>query len=462
MRSQYPVLSAVNTAMVAKLENTQQNNQALYQEISKGFGKIQNSISQLGEQIAEDPSRAMALDDVRQGTLAQMKVNPDKPDSDQARAIAQYLQNQKLQKLGGDVLAGGLSVGTVIGSIMAPGAAWPFWLGAAATGASVATGVRDYNESVTIDLAAQAQQGGAGNLTSKDKDEARFDLMMGQTNLLLAGLDAGLTAKATTGLLKSSAKTAAAFSKIKPAQLAQVMKEVSAGNIEKARSVLRMVGQVSDEVADEIVRSLGGLRGERLALEGVPGEVEGAIDPKQPMRSQGMSDERNELPKSQVKGEQEGKNNVKIAKTEQATAQEVRARRRVAEDFYQKHGFDADRARSHIKGIDFNKPVEVVQLKKGTVVEQWQVPGGLQGNYYAPVGSPPGSLGISPQAVSRQTGEIIDRTAIRYVLQEDVEVLRSTASEVTDTWSIPGRAVEAEGGGTQFFSTHKESFKGVE
>jgi hypothetical protein len=119
--------------------------------------------------------------------------------------------------------------------------------------------------------------------------------MMGQTNLLLAGLDVGLTAKATTGLLKSSARTAAAFSKIKPAQLAQVMKEVAAGNIEKARSVLRTVGQVSDEVADEIVRSLGGLRGERLAIEGVPGEVEGAIDPKQPMQSRGTARGSNQI-----------------------------------------------------------------------------------------------------------------------------------------------------------------------
>jgi Bacterial toxin 46 len=136
-------------------------------------------------------------------------------------------------------------------------------------------------------------------------------------------------------------------------------------------------------------------------------------------------------------------------------------RRKVAQDFYLKQGFDSDQARSHIKGIDFNKPVEVVQLKKGTVVEQWQILGGAQGNYYAPLGSPPSSLGISPQAVSRQTGELVDRIATKYILKDDVEVLRSTASKVTDTWSIPGKAVEADGGGTQFFSTNKESFKGA-
>jgi hypothetical protein len=146
--------------------------------------------------------------------------------------------------------------------------------------------------------------------------------------------------------------------------------------------------------------------------------------------------------------------------TTKATVQEIKARKQVAENFYQKQGFDIDQARNHIRGIDFNKPVEVIQLKKGTVVEQWQVPGGPQGNYYAPVGSPPSSLGISPQAVSRQTGEIVERTSTRYVLQEDVQVLRSTATEVTDTWSIPGKAVEAEGGGIQFFSTAKQSFKG--
>jgi hypothetical protein len=43
-----------------------------------------------------------------------------------------------------------------------------------------------------LDLAAQAGRGGAGKLTSQNPEEARLNLIMGYTNLVLAGLDLGL------------------------------------------------------------------------------------------------------------------------------------------------------------------------------------------------------------------------------------------------------------------------------
>jgi ElaB/YqjD/DUF883 family membrane-anchored ribosome-binding protein len=136
----------------------------------------------------------------------------------------------------------------------------------------------------------------------------------------------------------------------------------------------------------------------------------------------------------------------------------ARARKRSAAEFYRRFGLDEDQARAHMRGIDFDKPVDTVILKKGTVVEQWQVPGGSQGSYYAPTGTPPGQLGISSRAVQRRTGELVERVPTRYVLSQDVEVLRSTAARVTDTWSIPGSSVEAAGGGTQYFSNAVSAF----
>jgi hypothetical protein len=120
-------------------------------------------------------------------------------------------------------------VGAVIGTILQPEAMWPFWVGAAGTVAGVTTGIRDYREFSTVDLGAQAQEGGAGSLTSKSKEEARFDLMMGQANLLMAGLDVGMTAKGTVGLIKGSTKMGASLSKVKPAALAQVLNDVANG-----------------------------------------------------------------------------------------------------------------------------------------------------------------------------------------------------------------------------------------
>jgi hypothetical protein len=86
--------------------------------------------------------------------------------------------------------------------------------------------------------------------------------------------------------------------------------------------------------------------------------------------------------------------------------------------------------------------------------------GGRQGSYYAPTGTPAGQLGISSQAAQRQTGELVERVPTKYVLRQDVEVLKSTAARVTDTWSIPGKSVEAAGGGTQYFSTAVKAFSG--
>jgi hypothetical protein len=129
MKSQSPALAVVDPVMVVQSENTPGNNQALLRTINSGFGKIQQSITELQDQILEDPDRAMALDDVRNSTLAWFKSRIE-ANSDQDRAIAGYLNTKKLQKLGGDVLTGGLTVGAIIGSILAPEAAWPFWVGA--------------------------------------------------------------------------------------------------------------------------------------------------------------------------------------------------------------------------------------------------------------------------------------------------------------------------------------------
>jgi hypothetical protein len=265
MRVQSPALAVVDTAMVAKSKNTQANNQALQQTINSGFGQVQQSITELRDQIREDPDRAMALDDVRSATLAQMKVNPNKPNSDQARAIASYLHTQKIQKLGGDLLTGGLTAGAIIGSMVASeGAAWPFWVGAAGTASGVATGILDYKELSTIDLAAQAQQGGAGALTSKDKDTARFELIMGQTNLLMAGLDLGLTAKATVGLLKSSSGAAAVFSKLKPAQVKQFAEATQLEQAGKAAEAEGLFQKLYKQIGEKASQRIREIRANRL------------------------------------------------------------------------------------------------------------------------------------------------------------------------------------------------------
>lgn len=143
----------------------------------------------------------------------------------------------------------------------------------------------------------------------------------------------------------------------------------------------------------------------------------------------------------------------------QSATSKIAERKRIADGFYRRQGFDPDEIPAHTAGIDFEKPVEVITLKKGTVVEQWQAPGGGQGNYYAVPPSRPTQLGIAPQAAQRQTGVLVDRVPTRYVLAEDVEVLRSTAAPIGDTWSVPGKTIATKGGGTQMFTAAKHAFR---
>ncbi|MFC5527754.1 DUF6861 domain-containing protein [Rhodanobacter ginsengisoli] len=139
----------------------------------------------------------------------------------------------------------------------------------------------------------------------------------------------------------------------------------------------------------------------------------------------------------------------------------VAQKRQLARDFYLKQGYGPKRVDSHLAGIDFDKPVEVVTLPKGTLLEQWQAPRAAQGNYYSPPGTPAEQLGISPVGLDPATGQIADKVATTYVTNSEVEVLKSTAAAVNDTWSVPGQVIATEGKGTQMLSAQSGAFDAV-
>ena len=136
----------------------------------------------------------------------------------------------------------------------------------------------------------------------------------------------------------------------------------------------------------------------------------------------------------------------------------VAERRELASEFYASQGMDPDRISGHLDGIDFDRPVEVVTIPRGTAVEQYGLPG-IQGNYYTVPGTRPETVGISLDVLDRRTNTVIQRERATYVLTEDVQMLRSTAASIEDTWSVPGRGVPTQGGGLQLFSTSKSSIQ---
>jgi hypothetical protein len=116
--------------------------------------------------------------------------------------------------------------------------------------------------------------------------------------------------------------------------------------------------------------------------------------------------------------------------------------------FYNNTGMSESDILSHLEGIDFGKQIEVQTLEKGTQLVQYAFPGRPTGQYFAPLGTDPATLGIDPAG----------RVATIYEAQTDVTVLRSTAADTSGNTSLPSWA-RGSGGGTQYFVPDNAQFK---
>lgn len=112
----------------------------------------------------------------------------------------------------------------------------------------------------------------------------------------------------------------------------------------------------------------------------------------------------------------------------------IGVRTNLANQFYQKAGFNTEKAAQHMEGINFEQAVKTTTLKKGTTVQQWVGENGV-GDYFTTLENGANqNLGLNDYA---------NRTLKQFTLTEDVKVLQSTAGDYKG----------AQGGGTQFFST---------
>lgn len=149
---------------------------------------------------------------------------------------------------------------------------------------------------------------------------------------------------------------------------------------------------------------------------------------------------------------------IQLAKTEGVTPAQIDARKKVAKDFYSQQGMPEHKIAGHTAGIDHSKPVDVITLPKGKSVGQYQVPNAPQGSYYSEKGIRPTKLGIADTAKDHSTGKIVKKESNSYEVNGDVKVLRSSASSIEDTWSMPGETIKTDGGATQYFTMEKSKF----
>jgi hypothetical protein len=105
--------------------------------------------------------------------------------------------------------------------------------------------------------------------------------------------------------------------------------------------------------------------------------------------------------------------------------------------------------RNQLKGHDLDKPVRVGPPPPCQSPQtQYQGPAGHQGSYYTDSGTTPGEAGIASYT-RNPDGTFVSKTPQEYNVAPSTPYLESTSAPVTDTWSVKGKDVPTEGGGTQ-------------
>lgn len=120
------------------------------------------------------------------------------------------------------------------------------------------------------------------------------------------------------------------------------------------------------------------------------------------------------------------------------------SRYEMAYNYYSSAGFSAKRALGHLDGIDFTRPVSVVELTPEKIYAQ-HVLGGKVGNYFTAPGTPAETIGINPAG----------RVTMEFTPNRPVSALQSTAADIIDTWTVPNASYPTKGGGLQLYVPEK-------
>jgi len=139
----------------------------------------------------------------------------------------------------------------------------------------------------------------------------------------------------------------------------------------------------------------------------------------------------------------------------------IAKRKALAAQFYLDSGMTNEAAELHMQGIDFNYPVDVITVKKGGIIYQWQRNSDAIGNYFASEAVSPTRLGINPDYRIGFMPDLRKKILYKYRLKDNVEALSSTAASVIDDWSDFLNEYSAKGGGKQLFIAEKGMLENI-
>jgi uncharacterized Zn-binding protein involved in type VI secretion len=160
---------------------------------------------------------------------------------------------------------------------------------------------------------------------------------------------------------------------------------------------------------------------------------------------------------------------VEIAKAPGTSPEQRAARQSIASKFYEQHGLvfdrgtqehrllDAAEVRSHVKGIDLDKPVSFGPPPAlPPALHQWQMPGYSQGQYFAHANATPDGLGIHHSGNKGPGAPLEKKVQTPYDMEPGGAYLTSTAAPIDDHWSerdASGKGIlhPTQGGAQQFY-----------
>jgi hypothetical protein len=121
----------------------------------------------------------------------------------------------------------------------------------------------------------------------------------------------------------------------------------------------------------------------------------------------------------------------------------------IAKAFYNQTGWSEEKISNHLRGIDFNHPVEIAILHPGDVVKQWVDPKAGAGNYFD-ADAQPEELGLYPASA-------VPRELKTFVVSKETKVLKSTAASIRIDWLKGVPPVVVKGGAQQCFALPKDN-----
>ncbi|MGA9770394.1 MAG: DUF4157 domain-containing protein [Blastocatellia bacterium] len=199
LRVEYPPLAVLDTDDIS----TDTSNKEVFERISEGFKDVKDMITDVSIRIHEEDIPLGKMGPLVTETTQQMGVTDEKRKSGDAMSVAvlDWLDSQDRKEA--IITWSGTIVSLVLGiaAIFASGGT-ALLLGV--SGSLVGLGTAAYSFERAEDIYAAAQAGTGGKPMVDDPEAARFNYIMGWVNLILAGLDLGIAAKAGTTMLQGA------------------------------------------------------------------------------------------------------------------------------------------------------------------------------------------------------------------------------------------------------------------